>query len=248
MLARHRPYIKRQHIPFGAPNTVVMASILDIPLFYLPFLTLVHLSTLSKECFHRSREALKLKNRGHELLTYFASVPLEKRTSLITNSITIHDAWAMWEALAIKTFDRKVNSIFLQKAAACEVDISTTHYNNQLNIEVSSQHIMTVETPYILLGGLKGVVHPSVRSATSMWVHTMNQMLDNNNAYSEVWWRTAPLTYFEINMVFMSCYRHNNVVISSIDGVAETSFDVDPCRVSANSMMVYLSLLADFYV
>jgi hypothetical protein len=119
---------------------ITMANILDIPLFCLPFLTLVHLTVLSKECCVRCREALHLKNRGHELLTYFASVPFEKRSALVTESTTINDTWLMWKEIGLKTFGRYPISMFLLKAAPCSVDVCTSHRNDNLNMDIFSTY------------------------------------------------------------------------------------------------------------
>jgi hypothetical protein len=224
-----------------------MASILDIPLFCLPFLTLVHLTVLSKECCAKSRDALTIKNRGHEMLTYLASLPMEKRASIVMNSISIHDVWILWKQVGLKTFGRHVDTIIFQKAEPCEVDICTTHRNEQFNMEVSSQFVIRMDTPYIMFGGLTGFLHPSIEAATTSWINVIEMMIKANQ-YDDVWWRTAPLTFFEIDLMFSACWRHNNIVVGSMDGEVHASTPYDRFRVSANSVRSYLTIFADFFV
>lgn len=216
-----------------------MAKLTDIPFELLPFLTLVQLTTLSKECYTRSREALKFKNRGYELLTYFASVPTERRKNLIVYSTKTSDIWSMWQQLGIRVFGRRVNSLVFLDSVPCDVSVSVSIRDQVFDIGVSSQHMIQIDTPYALFGH----IHPNVAAATSAFVDTINSML-GNIVYDDVWWQTSQITFFEIDLVYMACYRHERLVINYRDSYVYTDMSSsDYLRVSANSMRVYLSLL-----
>lgn len=218
-----------------------MAKLTDIPFELLPFLTLVHLTTLSKECYTRSREALRFKNRGDELLTYFASVPRERRKNLIVYSTNMYDVWSMWQQLGVRMFGRRVNAFVLLDVAPCNVSVSTTIRDRVFDIGVSSHHIIRIDTPYTLFSR----VHSNIAAAISSSVDTINSMFGNTE-YDDVWWQTSPISFFEIDLVHMACYCHDRLVIKYQEDFVYTDMMLsDYFRVSGNSMREYLSLLLE---
>lgn len=218
-----------------------MAKLTDIPFELLPFIALVQFTTLSKECYRLSREALCFKNRGYELLAYFASVPLERRKSLIVYSTNVSDVWFMWQELGIRMFGRRVNTFVILDVTPCNISVSTTMRDQVFDISVSSHHVIRIDAPYALFCR----IHPSVAAATNSLVDTINSMFGDTQ-YDHVWWQTSPITFFEIDLVYMACYRHDRLVINyQEDFVYTDMMSSDYFRVSGNSMREYLPLLLD---
>lgn len=81
-----------------------MTTLLDIPFCCLPFMLLINLTVISKECCLRSKEALRLKDRGQELITYFKSLPLNHRESKINMRLSNLDTWFIWLKMASNVF------------------------------------------------------------------------------------------------------------------------------------------------
>lgn len=218
-----------------------MAKLTDIPFGLLPFITLVHLTTLSKECYMISREALKFKNRGDELLAYFASVPLERRKDLIMYSTNMYDMWSMWQQLGIKMFGKRVNAFVFLDVAPCNVSVSTIIRDQEFDIGVSSHHIINIDTPYAMFCR----IHPNVTAAINSLVDTINSMFGDTQ-YDDVSWQTSPISFFEIDLVYMACYRHDRLVINYQEDFVHTDMMLfDYFRVSGNSMREYLPLLLE---
>lgn len=224
-----------------------MTTILDIPFCCLPFMLLIKLTVLSKECRQRAKEALHFKDRGHELITFFKGVPFNLRESKINLYLSSLDTWYIWMSMASKVFPSTQTSFMFIRPAPCSVDICTTHRNRAFNLEVSTQHSMDMVTPHLLFGNINYLLQPSLVKMVEMWEYIMSILLGaTTTSYDEVWWRTSPLTFYEVNLVHNVYYQYADVVIASIDGVASVSLEQRRTRVVPTAVCSHLATIIDF--
>lgn len=132
------------------------------------------------------------------------------------------------------------------RPAPCSVDVCTTHRNQFFNLEVSTQHVMDVVTPFMLFGNINHILQPSLASMVDMWRLIINVLLDLNTSYDEVWWRTSPMTFYEVDLVHNVYYQYANVVITCINGVTSMSFEHRRTRVASDTVRSHLGELIEY--
>ena len=160
--------------------------------------------------------------------------------------MTALDAWHMWMHLASQALGPTQPCVVVFKAAPMTVDVCTAHNCPIYDMEVSSQHIINLGTPYMLLGTGGSMLYPTVYDAVVAIKSLMTVMLGHNVTYSEVWWRTSPLTLFELDMAHMVCYQYADVTVSHIDGDTSLSIPHRRVRVPEGLVRGHLAMLADF--
>lgn len=227
------------------PVQAIMANLLDIPFFCLPFMVLVNLTVLSKECHQRSKDALKLKDRGNELITYFKSIPLSLRETK-TSYMTHMDIWHVWMKMASKVFPSSQPSFVFMRPAPCSVDVCTTLRDHTFNMEVSTQHSMDLVTPQMLFASIENLLQPSLAKMIDMLQMIMTILLGAKTVYDEVWWRTSPITFYEVDLVHNVYYQYVDAVITCIDGTMNVSIEHRRTRVAPSTVRQYLPVLMDF--
>ncbi len=211
-----------------------MAHLTDIPFHLFSFLLLIKLSITSKQSHARCREALKLKNRGEELIAHFANMPTETREMKIRYQVSSMDTWHMWMYLGFKVFGPSQNTLIFLSGDPMTVDVCTTHRNDAYNIDVSSQHSIDMVAPRTLF---PNVLQSSMCQFLRSWTMVIDSLLltDTSN-YIDLWWRTSDITVYEVDLVHHVCYQYTNVVISSINGDRHMSIPPHRKRVSAYAL------------
>jgi hypothetical protein len=231
-------------------TTTMATTILDIPFYCLPFFLLVQLTTLSKECYTRGKEALYHKDRGGELFKYFASMDYQVREYKIDHYLCALDTWHMWFYLSNRLFGSCQTSFVFLKAAPCAIDICTTHRNNVFHIEVSGQQSMDILAPYLLFGNIANLIQPSVDKLVSFIDNIMKDMMgvssSTSSLYDDIWWRTSPLTFYEVDLAHNVYYQFADVVITSVNSDVQISIPYRRTRVAASTVRNHLAILADF--
>lgn len=224
-----------------------MAKLLDIPFYCLPFMLLAQLTTISKECCMRSREAMKVKDRGQELAKYLAALSPEARNTKIGRLFNM-DMWYIWMHLAIKIFGPmpQATMTFL-KTAPMTVDVCTTHRNNVFHIEVSAQHYMDILAPHMLFATLDNMLKPSVYDVVQNIKIILNFLIGGGATYDELWWRTSPITFYEVDMVHNVYYQYADVTLAYINGDVSTSIPHRRTRVQADVIRNELTSLLAYY-
>lgn len=223
-----------------------MVKLLDIPFYCLPFFTLVQLTTVSKEIRARSVEALKVKNRGEELTKYLAALSHDVRDAKITG-ITVIDTWFIWMHLAATIFSPTQTLINFMKSAPMSVDICTTHRNTPLQLEVSAQHYMDILEPYRLFGELRNLLQSSVYDVIQVLKTIMTCLFGGTAAYDELWWRTSPITFYEVDLVHNVYYQYADVTLTFVGDNVQLSIPHRRTRVPAHIVRNELSRLLAHY-
>lgn len=223
-----------------------MATLLDVPFYCFPFMLLINLSVLSKECCQRSREALKLKDRGEELINYFAKVPFSSRETKINLYLSSLDTWYIWMKLASKVFASSQSSFVFMRPSPCSVDVCTIHRNHLFNMEVSTQHSMDMVTPHMLFASINNILQPSFAKMLDTWRHIMTILLGPNASYDDVWWHTSPMTFYEVDLVHNVYYQYADAVITCINGVTSVSIEYRRTRVAPSTVCGCLATLLEF--
>jgi hypothetical protein len=112
---------------------------------------------------------------------------------------------------------------------------------------VSSQHNVDLATPYLLFGSLTNLLKPTIYDMITLLQIVFNTIL-NSSSYSEVWWRTSPITFYEIDMAHMVCYQYSDVTITYIDDTTHLSIPYRRTRIPESEVRGYLSVLLEFAV
>lgn len=223
-------------------------TILNVPFYCLPFMLLVNLSVLSRECCIRSREALKLKNRGAEILAYLKTVPFPIREQKASIALSAMDTWHIWLHLAAKVFGPMQTSFIFMRSEACSIDVSTTHRIHEYQMEISSQHSMDLLSPYILFGNkIDNILRPSMFEMIAMLKLAMASLLGQGTLaqYSDVWWQTSAVTFYEIDLAHNVYYQYADVVISCINGDARIALPYRRTRVAPSVVRPHIAVLAE---
>lgn len=223
-------------------------TVLDLPFECLPFMLLVNLSVLSKECCVRSREALRLKNRGKEILAYLKTIPFPLRQPKVASALSSLDTWHIWLHLAAKVFGPTQTSFIFMKSAACSIDISTVHRNHECNMEISSQHTLDILSPYALFSNsIYHILQPTMFDMIAMIKICMKSMLGcgTRAVYDSVWWQTSPITFYEVDLVHNVYYQYADMIIVCEDDTASITIPSRRARVAPDVVRGHIAVLAD---
>lgn len=208
-------------------------------------MVLVNLSVLSKECHNRSSEALRIKDRGYEMVKHFRSIPFHMREYRVQWALSAIDTWYVWMHLANRVFGHTQRSFVFMRPTPCSIDVCTTHRNEQFNMEVSAQHSMDIVSPFLLFGSINNILQPSTTRMVSIWQSIMQSMLGTTTTYSEVWWRTSPMTFYEVDLAHSVYYQYADVSIVSVNGDAHLSMPYRRTRVAVNTVREHIANLIE---
>ena len=100
--------------------------------------------------------------------------------------------------------------------------------------------------PHLLCASIEFMLQPSLAKMIDTWHNIMTVMLGVNTVYDEVWWRTSPITFYEVDLVHHVYYQYADAVITCIDGTMSVSVEYRRTRVAPDTVRAHLPKLIDY--